>query len=809
MNRLSIESAVKIQDYELRIKVQPEHLMVTCSETGIVTALKWKYGTDSRVYKLVKNRGGVWNPTEGGWTFDDPQTAQNILDEIVKMEPDWPIIGHASKLYLPLRGIQISRLQLSLGLEACLVPLYLPNLSSVNSLARIYKLTSGGKEKKEIALMVGSVPEIAAVVESMIKQGALCDDNLANQWTFENDNRKLQVTATGWAVKIQCDRSNLRHYFVAPTPQFRYVGAYPYGTRVNLPWDGTINTTRKHWPEIKDKLQLIGLKWEGDDPEKESIVPTAFNSSRVSGWQSPAPNGYMLHEYQKIGAQFCATRGMRALIGDEMGVGKTLQAIAAADAVNAAQILVICPANARFVWEREIKEWGGRGDIQHLASQLDKLDMNCRWHIATYDLIAAREETWKLLDVLEEHAFLAAFPDQINNIIMKLGGGYPRKVTLDMPLVDTPAFADPKRVAVWEKMMRRLREELLEQILSVDSLLTILDEAHRVKNKDAKRTKAIGRIAACKNQMLMLTGTPLRNNEHEAAVLLGMLDAEASTALSKDKGYTINDVKDYLCHLMIRWTKADVLPELPEKTRQRIDLCDLDPDQMLIYSNALVYARESYELALQNGASELKARQNMQGGIEQARTALGVAKVRGGEVLDLVLNVVESKGCCVVFCAHHQVSDELLAQLMKQKIRAAVVDGRTPQKSRAQIVKDFESGRLDVFIGGINAAGEAITLTRADTVIFVELDWVPAALLQAEDRIHRVGQRRNCQIIQLVARMNEVDNNLDEMMVDLIGSKMARIGNVLDEDTDNIISGSSNIKAKLHKNLLLGFRKAS
>lgn len=179
--------------------------------------------------------------------------------------------------------------------------------------------------------------------------------------------------------------------------------------------------------------------------------------------------------------------------------------------------------------------------------------------------------------------------------------------------------------------------------------------------------------------------------------------------------------------------------------------------------------------------------------------------MRGGEVLDLVIEVVENKDCCVVFCAHQKVSDELLAQLHRAKLKAAILDGRTPQNAREQIVKDFEGGWLQVFIGGINAAGEAITLTSADTVIFVELDWVPAALLQAEDRIHRVGQERNCQIIQLVARMKEGDYNLDEMMVDLIGSKMARIGTVLDEDTDNIISKSSNIQAKVHERLLLGF----
>jgi len=185
--------------------------------------------------------------------------------------------------------------------------------------------------------------------------------------------------------------------------------------------------------------------------------------------------------------------------------------------------------------------------------------------------------------------------------------------------------------------------------------------------------------------------------------------------------------------------------------------------------------------------------------VEMARTALGKAKVRGGAVLDLVLDVVENKGCCVVFCAHHEASDDLKGRLEKENLRTAVVDGRTSQKERARIVKDFQDGHLDVFIGGINAAGEAITLTRADTVIFVELDWVPAALLQAEDRIHRVGQVSNCQIVQVIARI-EHGVNLDEMMIDLIGSKMTRIGTVLDESTANIIARS--IQTDLYDRLL-------
>lgn len=119
------------------------------------------------------------------------------------------------------------------------------------------------------------------------------------------------------------------------------------------------------------------------------------------------------------------------------------------------------------------------------------------------------------------------------------------------------------------KIMQRLRGELLEQLAAAGALL-IVDEAHRGKNKNAKRSKALARLAATGGGVLLLTGTPLRNHAGEAARLLGYLDSQAAVDLDKERGYTIQDVQDYLSYYMIRRTKAEVLPELPEKTRQRV-----------------------------------------------------------------------------------------------------------------------------------------------------------------------------------------------------------------------------------------------
>lgn len=798
--------AIKIEKGDLQNRQNRDSIKVTLDEEGALRALRWPYRDD--LNQLAKRNGGSWNGGERCWFFDTPDEAQKVLNTIIKRYPDWVVIGHPdiqSNVSPMLVGIRFSRIPLGNGFDACLIPLPMPPAVLVPDFdpRHMFQVTVGkaGASADEIGLLIGKVDDIGRVIASLQREGAICDDGECLNSPFTAAFKKVRVKVRHWAVEIQCDLTCPLHYLIAPEQKYRWTKPYPNGERIGIPWDGGISTTRGKWPDWKAKIEAAGLEWEGDDPDQAPIAPTEFDPSRVFGWNSPAPNGLSLRAYQKEGAQFCASRGMRALIGDEMGVGKTAQAIAAVEGVNSPKVIIFCPANARYVWEQEVKTWGARGDIQHVSSQLDQLDRDTRWHIVTYDLIAVRAEHWKLRDDSEFEAFIAAFPD----LQIAKPDHYPHKIPIEQRLNKTPSFSDPKRVSLWSKMMRRLDSELLSQFIKIcqnsdkNQPLVILDEAHRLKNKDAKRTKAIAEIASLDVHLLMLTGTPLRNNEHEAAVLLGLLNSEARTALSKEKGYTINDIKEYLNYLMIRRTKAEILPDLPEKTRQRIDVGNLDPDSMSNYHEAISWARESYQKAIARGLSEAEARRDMQGAIEQARTALGVAKVLGGDVADLVREVVDNKGSCVVFCAHHKVSDELKIQLERENIKVKIIDGRVLPAQRSAIVTEFQEGKVDVIIGGINAAGEAITLTRADTVIFVELDWVPAALLQAEDRIHRVGQPNHCHVIQLIARM-PTGTNLDEMMIELLGSKMERIGAVLGEETGNIISDG--IKNELKNRLL-------
>ena len=782
------------------------HIITIHNEARDLIGLRWPYHlNDQGAYSPAKSRKGSW--TGNYWIFPSTEAAISMLELLQKKFPGVPVLDESKPD--PESGNAFAVMSVSTDISACILTREISNFTSIPGLVDQVgrgDLLGGGMHTPfppshsdathsvgvyrvmhadaSMVVILAEPALITPLVAGLAANGAIEAPALAHQFHL---NSKVKISTSGWAVEIQIDINDPRNWKLLNASMRSLDGAWV-----------KVASTRSKWEKWKNRIVEAGLDWEGDDPDAQDLsVPTTFDERRVAGWTSVAPNGHLLHAYQKIGAQFCAARGMRALLGDEMGVGKTVQAIAAAEATSAPRVVVICPANARYVWQREIQGWGAAGLIQHITSQLDTMDLSARWHILTYDLIATRTETWRLQDQGEVKAFINVCPELANSDEV-IQGAFPRKISLDKPIDRTPEFADPKRLKAWKKMRQRLRGELLEQILAAGPVLVILDEAHRVKNRGSKRTKAIQRIAAGEAQVLMLTGTPLRNNQHEAAVLLGLLDANAANALSSKNGYSIQDVKDYLSYFMLRRTKTEVLPELPEKTRQRIDLDTLDPESLVQYRDALAMAERLYSDALKRGTTEAEARQAMQGSIEKARTALGLAKVLGGEVADLVLDVVENKGCCVVFCAHHSASDALKAQLEQENLKVAVIDGRVAPKARATIVAEFQAGQLDVVIGGINAAGEAITLTRADTVIFVELDWVPAALLQAEDRIHRVGQKGNCQVIQLVARMDA--ENLDDMMVRLLAQKMEVIGAVLDEETSSVVASS--IISDLHNILL-------
>jgi SNF2 family DNA or RNA helicase len=110
----------------------------------------------------------------------------------------------------------------------------------------------------------------------------------------------------------------------------------------------------------------------------------------------------------------------------------------------------------------------------------------------------------------------------------------------------------------------------------------------------------------------------------------------------------------------------------------------------------------------------------------------------------------------VVFGQSKQVINMLSHRLTKKNIPTGILTGDTPQGDRGRLVTAFQRGDLRVFAGTIGAGGVGITLTASSTVVFLDRAWSPAVNRQAEDRLHRIGQKNAVQVIDIVAR-NTVD----------------------------------------------------
>jgi SWI/SNF-related matrix-associated actin-dependent regulator 1 of chromatin subfamily A len=403
-----------------------------------------------------------------------------------------------------------------------------------------------------------------------------------------------------------------------------------------------------------------------------------------------------LREYQNVGAGWVG--GMlqesgAALLADEMGIGKSAQAIAALDALDlAGDRLVVCPAIVRGHWKNQIAQWGST-----LPS----------WEIESYE-------------------------------------GF-------------------------QKRFKKAPGEL-EAFRHV-----VLDEGHYLANSKSKRSAAIASWLFSlphRPNVVMLTGTPLQSRPSDLWHLLDVLwpgrfgsfwlftkrycggryeeipNTERSVWVFDGMSRPL-ELAERLRDCMLRRTKADVALELPARTRQILEV-----------------------------ALPARARKDLQ----RAQAAIDWTGRRSDSVQSLLSNVEEYKIDAATELAREIVAGggrvlllttrKATAAALGQRLNAPVVDGDTPADERRAVIADAPIG-----IATMYSVTTGIDLVGFDSVVFVGLDWTPSTLLQAEARVHRIGQTRAVGIWYLVGI-----GTLDEVVKDRVIGKL---------DTFEAIAGAS------------------
>lgn len=429
-------------------------------------------------------------------------------------------------------------------------------------------------------------------------------------------------------------------------------------------------------------------------------------------------DGKELYDFQRAGVQFLALHE-RALLADDQGTGKTIQTLVALP--NDSKVILICPAVVKYNWRNEIALWRPEYKVTILEGRNSfKLPEKGEIVILNYDILPL----WLVSDIPAETKLI-------------------------------------------------LKETIL-----------VADEAHMVKNYKTARHQKVNRLARLCKTVWFLTGTPLMTRPQD---LYGVLSAGNMNVLGGwDKFVSLFDgyrdefgwrfgmpspeVPERMKRVMLRRLKSEVLKDLPPKTYKNIEVNDLGA---AFYSkiNSLLSKIDPEEKDINELISKLEIT-SLPSFEEFSKIRALLAEAKIPAMMEIVESYEESKTPLVVFSAHKA---PILSLAERNGWEA--ITGETKAEERTEIVRRFQNGDLKGVGLTIQAGGVGITLTRASDVLFVDMDWTPALNIQAEDRLHRIGQTSNN---VLVMRMNS-SHPLDIRIQHLIEYKTKLMQKALDE----------------------------
>ena len=380
-------------------------------------------------------------------------------------------------------------------------------------------------------------------------------------------------------------------------------------------------------------------------------------------------------------------------------------------------------------------------------------------------------------------------------------------------LAEIDRFAPSLRVLTMHGARRHLLHDEIEQsdlvittyaLLSRDELflerdwhIAILDEAQAIKNPNSKVARAARKLRA--TQRLCLTGTPMENHLGE---LWSLFDFVMPHALYDQRRFArlfrtpierenSTERRDALARrirpFMLRRTKADVAQELPEKT-EIVERIELGEEQRDLYESVRLAVNEDVrrEMARVGIARSrivvldalLKLRQVCCDPrlvkLETAARVHSSAKLEW--LVETLTQLAEEGRRTLVFSQFTSMLDLIKIELNKAEIPFVELVGSTVD--RATPVRRFQAGEVPVFLISLRAGGQGLNLTAADTVIHYDPWWNPAVERQATDRAHRIGQDKAVFVYKVIAA-----GTVEEKIVQLQARK-AELADALFESAD-------------------------
>src|SRR5512133_2777107 len=322
----------------------------------------------------------------------------------------------------------------------------------------------------------------------------------------------------------------------------------------------------------------------------------------------------------------------------------------------------------------------------------------------------------------------------------------------------------------------------------------VVDESHLCKNPQAKRTQAVRRLAETvvpDGLRLALTGTPVLNHAEELISQLRVIgrleDFGSGARFARQFRGQLSEERLHW-HLrrrcFVRRLKSEVLPQLPAKRQVVVPVAlDNHREYRLAEDDVVAWLREQpLDLSVLEARVSAALRAERLAQLTTLQRLAAKGKLHAA--LAWIHDFLASGEPLVVFARHVEVQEAVLERFPE----ALHLMGRDAVPAREGTVRAFQEGSgPQLLVAATRVAAQGFTLTRASNVAFLELEWTPAMHDQAEDRLHRIGQRDAVTAWYLLAA-----GTIDETMAELIARKRGIVGAVTDgrrDDAEALVQG--------------------
>ncbi|MDY6901847.1 MAG: DEAD/DEAH box helicase, partial [Cyanobacteriota bacterium] len=452
----------------------------------------------------------------------------------------------------------------------------------------------------------------------------------------------------------------------------------------------------KHWKDHIQRLQEM----KNLQPELPSTLQAELRDYQIEGFNWLSRLAYW---------------GVGACLADQMGLGKTLQALAVIlQRAPQGATLIIAPTSVCMNWISEAGKFAptlnviqfGSGNRQKILDELQPFDML----VCSYGLLQ-QEEVAQMLSQVEWQTIVLDEAQAIKNIATKRSQAA-MNLQSEFKLITTGTPVENHLGELWN-LFRFINPGLL--------------------------------------------GSKENFNQSFAVPIEKLQDKQARQRLKK-----------LIQPFLLRRTKTQVLSELPSRTEITLHV-ELSQEEMAMYEalrqQAITKLADSDATAghkhLQVLAEIMKLRRACcHSKLVMPDAPLPSAKLQlFGEVM---AELLENRHKALVFSQFVDHLHIIRDYLEEQNIKYQYLDGSTPTKERKKRVDAFQGGEGDVFLISLKAGGTGLNLTAADYVIHMDPWWNPAVEDQASDRAHRIGQQRPVTIYRLVTK-----DTIEEKIVNL------------------------------------------